>query len=92
MILRACLKCGSLSEAVRCPRHALRKRPRGNAFEPTRQRVLQRDGRRCQIRLDCCTGYADVVDHIIHLSAEGSDDDSNLRAACRACNLKRGNR
>lgn len=92
MTLRACIKCGALSEAARCPQHALRKRPRGNAFEPTRQRILQRDGHRCQLRLDCCTGHATAVDHIIHFANGGSDDDTNLRAACEPCNQKRGDR
>lgn len=68
----------------------LRKRPRGNAFEPTRQRILERDSFRCQIGLDVCTGRATCVDHIVPRARGGDDSDSNLRAACAPCNLKRG--
>lgn len=89
---RACVVCGRPSDASRCARHRLRKRPRGNAFEPTRQRILARDGWRCQLRLDGCLGHADEVDHIVPFAKGGSDADSNLRAACGPCNRKRGGR
>jgi 5-methylcytosine-specific restriction endonuclease McrA len=89
----ACIVCGSPSvRGRRCRRHLLRERPRGNAFEPTRQRILERDGWRCQVRLEGCLGHATVVDHVVQLRDGGSDADSNLRAACEPCNLKRGAR
>jgi len=91
-VLYACSVCGTVSNAKRCSRHQLRSRPRGNAFEPTRQRILERDHWRCQIQLDCCTGRATVVDHIVPLSRGGTDNEDNLRAACAPCNLKRGDR
>lgn len=86
---RACIICGRVTNTTRCPQHALRDRPRGNAFEPTRQRILTRDAQRCQIRLDGCTGHATVVDHIQRLADGGTDDDTNLRAACADCNARR---
>lgn len=67
-----------------------RPHPRGNAFEPTRQLVLARDGRRCQLRLDGCVGHADQVDHIVRVIDGGGDEPANLRAACGPCNRKRG--
>lgn len=32
------------------------------------------------------------VEHIIPLSRQGTNDDSNLALACRSCNLRKGNR
>lgn len=88
---RACIICGRRSRGARCPRHQLRSRPRGNAFEPTRQRILERDAWRCQVQLPgVCLGTATVVDHVVRLADGGSDADSNLRAACAPCNLARG--
>jgi 5-methylcytosine-specific restriction endonuclease McrA len=50
-----------------------------------RARVLRRDGYRCRIGYDCCVGEATQVDHRIPASRGGTDDESNLQAACRAC-------
>lgn len=88
--MKACVVCGTPSRLARCPRHQLRSRPRGNAFEPTRRRILERDGYRCQIQLDGCTGTATHVDHITPLSKGGVDTDFNLQAACAHCNLRKG--
>lgn len=76
-------------------------RPRGTsdklyttkAWRDLRKRILARDGNQCQIRLrDVCTGWATEVDHIIP-RVEAPDlamVPSNLRAACRQCNLYLG--
>lgn len=53
--------------------------------------VLARDGHTCRIRLPGCIGHATHVDHIVLKSKGGTDDPANLRAACRPCNLRRGN-
>lgn len=65
-----------------------------------RARILQRNGMTCQI---CGAGPGEPdpfdphkrvrlnVDHIIPLSEGGSNDDSNLRVTCSACNLGRSN-
>jgi 5-methylcytosine-specific restriction endonuclease McrA len=50
-----------------------------------RQRVLDRDGGVCQIRLDGCTGWATEVDHIVPGDDHG---EHNLRAACQSCNAR----
>lgn len=52
-----------------------------------RLEILKRDGYRCQIALDGCTGAANEVDHI---QPGDNHDPSNLRAACTWCN-KRSN-
>jgi len=48
--------------------------------------VFQRDGYRCQIRLEGCLGTATEIDHIIRKEWGGSDQMDNLRAACKWCN------
>lgn len=49
-----------------------------------RQKVLERDGWRCQLELaDRCVGEAKVVDHI---DPKGSDELDNLQALCVECN------
>ena len=90
---RACNICGRRTTlGPRCERCALRPRPRGRAWEATRLRIFQRDGWHCQVQLSCCTGAATQIDHIVQLAKGGSDEDSNLRAACSPCNLARGDR
>lgn len=75
-----------------CPVHARKPYARatkyvgGRAWQRTRDRILARDGGTCQLRRPGCTILADVVDHVLNRARGGSDDDSNLVAACRACN------
>lgn len=55
-----------------------------------RETIMERDSRLCRIQLDGCTGYATHVDHIIPPTKGGKWwDPTNLRAACRHCNLSR---
>lgn len=62
---------------------------RNAAWGRARRLVLARDGGRCQIQGDGCTGDASHVDHVVPLSEGGEPyDPANLRAACRTCNLK----
>ena len=52
--------------------------------------VLERDGWRCRLELEGCTGVAEHVDHIVPLSEGGARlDPLNLRASCASCNLRR---
>lgn len=58
-----------------------------------RKRILERDGRICAY----CHGPANTVDHIIPRGAwpegvPGVDDPSNLTAACKACNSRKGSK
>ena len=70
-----------------------------------RMKIWNRDGRECQICGEetrfFSSGYdtpfdrkpkAGSVDHIIPVSKGGTNDESNLRWACRSCNCSRGNR
>ena len=59
-------------------------------WRKVRQKVLQRDDYRCQIRAHGCTQIAQEVDHILPVALGGDwYDETNLRASCRACNLGR---
>lgn len=63
--------------------------PRGRVAPVTRRGVLTRDGHRCAY----CRGRADSVDHVVPRSRpEGRHAWSNLVAACRTCNGRKGNR
>jgi 5-methylcytosine-specific restriction enzyme A len=66
------------------------------AFAPNwaklRNHVLKRDGRQCRLRLPVCIGVATHADHIVPRSEGGSDDPSNLQAACVPCHSEKSSR
>ena len=53
----------------------------------SRRAVLFRDGRRCQY----CGRDADSIDHVVPRSRGGAHAWDNVVAACRRCNLAKGN-
>jgi hypothetical protein len=55
--------------------------------------VSQRAGHRCEYchAPEAIFNFAFEVEHVIPVAAQGSDDDSNLALACRACNLYKTN-
>jgi 5-methylcytosine-specific restriction endonuclease McrA len=53
----------------------------------SRRAVLFRDGRRCQY----CGRDADSIDHVVPRSRGGTHAWENVVAACRRCNLAKGN-
>lgn len=53
----------------------------------TRQRVLERDGRRCQL---CGSRKTLTIDHIVPRSKGGTNRLGNLRILCASCNETRG--
>jgi 5-methylcytosine-specific restriction endonuclease McrA len=66
------------------------KKRRRSTGKRKRFAVLSRDGFRCAY---CGRSPPEVelhVDHIVPVSAGGSDEESNLRAACADCNLGKG--
>lgn len=54
-----------------------------------RRAVLERDGFRCQLRLEGCTTVAEQADHIRPREVAGDGLD-NLQAACAWCNNSKG--
>jgi 5-methylcytosine-specific restriction endonuclease McrA len=54
----------------------------------TRRSVLQRDNHSCAY----CSAEADTVDHVRPRSRGGKNEWSNVVAACRLCNFKKGDR
>ena len=53
------------------------------AWRELRLKILARDANTCTY----CGAEAKHVDHIIPVSAGGTDDPENLTAACARCNL-----
>lgn len=51
--------------------------------------ILNRDNGKCRIGATGCTQDATHVDHIIPKENGGTDEETNLRAACESCNLGR---
>lgn len=91
MSLKACVVCGKKSPSSRCRKHALKSRPRGNAFEPIRQQVIARHGMVCHICREPIKSQADLhIDHIVPRSRGGSDSIENLAPAHDGCNLRKG--
>jgi 5-methylcytosine-specific restriction endonuclease McrA len=93
----ACIVCGRRASGRRCDRHQLRRRARGNAFKPTRERIAARDGWVCQLCGDPINPVlrrphpqALHVDHVTPHADGGTDADANLRATHALCNLRRG--
>jgi 5-methylcytosine-specific restriction endonuclease McrA len=56
---------------------------RSGEWRALRKLILLRDQNTCWM----CGQWADTVDHLIARSKGGSDDPSNLAAACRKCNF-----
>jgi 5-methylcytosine-specific restriction endonuclease McrA len=95
----ACTVYGAVSDERRCPEHrtpkAPARRPRLDAgWRKLRVTILERDGHACQFRDGdgICVRPATTVDHIVPVSHGGTDDPSNLRAACVPHNLGHHNR
>lgn len=97
---RPCLDCGQLSEGreSRCERCRATKQQRrdvargnsaargyGHAHRVRRSVVLLRDRNVCH----WCQGDATTVDHVVPKVLGGTDDLTNLVAACRSCNSSR---
>lgn len=58
------------------------------AWRRTRRLVLERDGYRCQLKLEGCTTRATTAHHTKGKAM--GDDPRHLVAACQPCNLKVG--
>lgn len=54
-----------------------------------RQRILDRDGHKCQ---SCGATESLCMDHILPISRGGDSSDDNLQVLCSACNTKKGNK
>src|SRR6185436_20806598 len=63
-----------------------RYRSSGGAMQARNARILKRDKDQCQVLLECVGAKATEVDHVIPISEGGGNEDSNLRASCKACN------
>jgi 5-methylcytosine-specific restriction endonuclease McrA len=95
-VLKACSICGRPFQPTgpkqsRCPLHPARKVPRNRSYLNTRTLILA-NARTCGI---CGKPFTDpkdppVLDHVEPRAYGGSDDPSNLQAAHRSCNGRKG--
>lgn len=99
---RSCLDCGRVTtNGSRCVQHQAELLRRRSASRGTRQQqgygadwqrtrltILNRDQWLCGY----CGKPANTVDHRVPKSRGGSDDESNLIAACRSCNSAKRDR
>lgn len=98
---RACHVCGEIHRAgERCAvaranweaRRGNSGRRYGAGWGTISRRILKRDRYVCQLQLAGCTGRADTVDHLVPRSQGGLSTESNLAAACKRCNGRKGAR
>lgn len=57
-------------------------------WKTLRKLILERDNWTCYL----CGNRADQVDHLVPATAGGSDEPSNLAAACGPCNNRKHHR
>ncbi len=57
-----------------------------SAWRRIRQFILDRDGHRCTIQLNVCTGVATQVHHRLGRAISGDSNSELLQAACQPCN------
>lgn len=100
-ILRACIRCGRLSDRSRCPEHRPKDRRPGSAkrgYGPEWKRVRDRylaTHSRCECGPDCCPRGCDRpaahVDHIDGLGPRGPRgyDQGNLQALAVSCHSRK---
>lgn len=62
---------------------------RARISEELRNKVFERDGRKCVL---CGSGEKLCVDHIHPFSLGGKTEESNFQTLCKSCNSKKGNR
>ncbi len=58
-------------------------------WQRIRTKVLQRDERRCQLRLRGCRIDGNQVDHILSIGRGGADDMDNCECVCAPCHAKK---
>jgi 5-methylcytosine-specific restriction endonuclease McrA len=95
-VLRACVICGTPFQPTgpgqsRCPQHPKHIVPRTRQYRNKRDRVIA-NASVCGI---CGKPFTDptdppVVDHIEPRAYGGTDDETNLQAAHRSCNGRKG--
>jgi 5-methylcytosine-specific restriction endonuclease McrA len=88
---RICLTCGvafhpTKVRQTRCASHYSRETRFNGAWRKQRNAILSRDGHQCRY----CGRPANTVDHIIPVKRGGSDEPTNLVAACASCNASKG--
>jgi 5-methylcytosine-specific restriction endonuclease McrA len=85
--MRICSEPGCPEFADDCAEHRAKQRNGSTRqWRKVRAAVLKRDNERCFY----CGEQATTVDHLRPVSRGGTDDESNLAAACPNCNGIKG--
>ena len=88
-IVGACLPCNQSKGSRTIMEWRMSESQIGTrAWRKTRDAILMRDGYECHY----CGGTATTADHVVPRSKGGTNDESNLVAACQRCNSSKGDR
>lgn len=95
--MKPCLDCGAPAPGPRCGVHqraweATRKdrHPQRKAYTDPAYRAYRAVVLAARPRCHLCGGPgADTLDHVVPLTAGGTNQPSNLRPAHRACNVRK---
>lgn len=88
-VLPACMACNRAKHTQLLVQYmSMDNRVGTRAWRKIRDAVLERDGWTCHY----CRAEATTVDHVIPRSKGGTNEQSNLVAACVRCNASKGNR
>ena len=91
-ILRACVRCGALSDQPHCEAHRIDPRPpsQERGYDHRWRRIAKRYLRRHPVcEEDGCNAPATCVDHIDGRGPRGDNSDANLRALCHSCHSRK---
>jgi 5-methylcytosine-specific restriction endonuclease McrA len=91
--MHICISCGDLIPRGRCKQCGKTKtRGYSGNWPAISATVIERDHGQCQLQLAGCTTIATTADHIVPKAAGGTDQWTNLVAACRHCNSAKRDR
>src|SRR5262245_50469547 len=90
-MLKTCSVCGRPARTSRCPEHPKPRRPYGTAeYKRNRAQTLLEESLCWRCGKPAKPGDPLTADHVVPVAAKGPSLRSNLRAAHKSCNSRRG--